>query len=114
MADKVGIFAFSPDSKYIAFGDYDGPMFVYDIDNNDYLSLDAARGNQFTDLEWYKDDAHLFSLRNGNLDFIESATGTPVNSDLISNGVTQFSYNKNLGVVYYVTAKGLFSFTITP
>ncbi len=113
IADNTQVSAFSPDSRYIAFGKYNGPLFVYDIVDKDYLDLKDNKTAAVSSLEWYKDSAHLLVLQNSDLDFTEVATGTPVNSGLISGDVSQFDYNKNTDSVYYLSPNGLFSFAIT-
>ncbi len=110
IADKVSQFSFSPNSRYLAYADYDGPVSVYRIDRPEYLGLDGLKGEAVSRLEWYKDSAHLFTLRGGALNLIEVDSGTPVNATRISDGVTQFDYPAGGETVYYLTSDGLFSF----
>jgi WD40 repeat protein len=113
VADQVQASSFSPDSLYLAFGKSDGSVYVYDIDDDTYFNLGIGNGATINDIEWYKDSAHLFELQNNDLNFIEVATGTPVNSDLISNNVSQFNYSSNEDAVYYLANGEIFSFAIT-
>lgn len=105
--------AFSPDSAYLAFASYNGLLSAYNINNAIYLNLGNNSNGLISNLEWYRDSAHLLTLQNGNLDFTEVATGTPINSDLISGNVTQFDYYSTNDTVYYIAPQGLFSFTVT-
>ncbi|MCL4405161.1 MAG: PEGA domain-containing protein [Patescibacteria group bacterium] len=112
IANSANLTAFSGDSKYIAFGNNDGKLSVYNTNNDSYITL-INSGPAINSLKWYKDNSHLFVLQGSDLSFIEVASGTPVNSDIISHNVSQFDYNAANDTVYYVTPEGLFSYTIT-
>ena len=113
VANKVKEFSFSPDSHYLAYADYDGPLSVYNINQPEYIELSPIKGTPISQFNWYKDNAHLITLREGNLNFIELDTSLPINSPVIAEEVNKFSYDENSDLIYYSTPKGLFSFSVT-
>ncbi len=108
IADKVKEFSFSPNSKVIAFVDYDGPFHLYDIAKSVYVELKTELGN-IGKVEWYRDNAHLFLMSQGNLYFTEVDNEPPVNIYLIAKEIKKFIYDKNSNQVYFSTDAGLFS-----
>jgi len=111
IAYKVKEFAFSPDSRYLAYADRDGPLSVYRVDRPQYMGLSAIKGAPVVQLDWYKDSAHLFALREGNLDFIEVGA-EPTNVMRVATRVSEFNYTPNTDAIYYLTPGGLFNYSI--
>ncbi len=112
IADKVKEFAFSPNSHYLAYADYDGPLVTYRIDQPGYIDLNPSKESPVSDFGWYKDSAHLIALREGKLNFIEVDTSLPVNGAEIAREVSEFYYDGSGDILYYLSPTGLFSFSI--
>lgn len=138
IAHNAGLFAFSPDSRKIAFLDNDcdakaiggpcfsGPINIYFIESGDG-DLRERAGETITlypksvvsirNIAWYRDSAHLFVQYFGEdkkqrIDFMETDDRSPLNQEKIIEGVSNFYYDQNLNLAYFIKENSLYSFAI--
>lgn len=131
-------FAFSPDSKKIAFLDNDcgtkaigkpcfsTPINIYFIEDSDGSPAGRA-GEVITlypkgvvrteNIAWYKDSAHLFVQYLGKdkkriIDFVEIDDRPPLNQEKLIEAPSSFYYDPRVTPVYYLLENGLYSFEI--
>ena len=138
IAHNAGLFAFSPDSKKIAFLDnncdtkaigepcFSGPINIYFIESGDG-NLRERTGETITlypkgvvsirNIAWYRDSAHFLVQYFGEdkkqrIDFVEIDDRSPLNQEKLIGDVSSFYYDHRLNPVYYLLENGLYFFEI--
>ncbi len=110
VADKAGIMSASSDGRFIAFADYDGPLYVYRIDKKEYLKLNANIDEAIKDLSWYKDNKHLFILTSSGLYFTEVDDDLPLNTIKLAADVSVFKYVSSTDSLYFGSEGGIYRY----
>jgi len=112
IANKVRLFSDSSDGRFIAFVDYDGPLYAYRIDKGKYIKLITDINEEILEIKWYKDNKHLFVRTANGLYFTEVDDNLPLNTVKLASDVTQFDYESDAGTLYFGTPAGIFKLEI--
>ena len=103
---------YSSDGRFIAFVDYDGPLYAYRIDKGKYIKLITDINEEILEIKWYKDNKHLFVRTANGLYFTEVDDNLPLNTVKLASDVTQFDYESDAGTLYFGTPAGIFKLEI--
>lgn len=108
-----GQFAFSPDSKKVAFVSQDKQLNVYAIKDGgkkDKLILEkvSASWSEIDEIAWHEDNNYLFLKDSeSNLYFVEINDSPPINTIKAAENIKSFIYHKDDDSLYFEDRQGL-------
>lgn len=112
IAGKAKTMKSSNNGRFIAFIDYDGPLYVYRIDKKEYLKLDTGINEDIKSLSWYKDNKHLFLHTASGLYFVEVDDDLPLNTIRLASDVSVFRYDSETNFLYFSIPGGIYRMEI--
>ena len=123
IAHNAEIFAFSPDSKKIAFADADGKLNVHFIEDWNKnirkkagetinIKYQTSNAKPIKNIVWHKDSFHLFAELGDEIRIIEIDDRPLLNEYLLVQEIKDFYYDLKSDIVYFIQNENLYSLEI--
>ncbi|PIR98465.1 MAG: hypothetical protein COT88_01410 [Candidatus Colwellbacteria bacterium CG10_big_fil_rev_8_21_14_0_10_41_28] len=115
IAEDIVDFYLSPGGEQIAMIRGNSSISIYRKKRNETKIIDIGsfEGN-FSQLEWYRDYAHLLVRTDNKLYFWEIDKEAPISKELISEDARTFHYDGDADLIYIATSKNLSTFDMSP